>query len=269
MFDLTGKTAVVTGGGRGIGRGITRALARAGANLIVAGRTREPLHDAVAEAEGLGVRAVAVAADITQAKDRARLAEAAQDEFGGLDIWVNNAGGARSTDVAELMDLTEEQWDTVLNLNAKATMFACQTAARAMRNGGSIINISSRSGSRPNPRTGPYGAAKAAVDNLTSTMAVEWGHLGIRVNAIAPGVVLTQNNTSEQGSMSNERRQARQIEVVPLRRLGTPDDIGPLCVYLASDEASWITGQVILAEGGSILPVGYLSYLRHVNTREA
>jgi 3-oxoacyl-[acyl-carrier protein] reductase len=264
MFDLTGKAAVVTGGGRGIGRGITRALAKAGASIVVGGRTPEPLHEAVAEAEGLGAPAVAVPTDITVAEDRARLAEAALSTFGGIDVWINNAGGARSTDVATLLELTEDQWDTVVDLNAKATLFACQTAARAMPHGGSIINISSRSGSRPNPRTGPYGAAKAAVDNLTTTMAVEWGHLGIRVNAIAPGVVLTEHNAAQDGTMSSARRQARQVEVVPLRRLGTPDDIGPLCVYLASDESSWVTGQIIHAEGGSILPVGYLSYLRHV-----
>jgi NAD(P)-dependent dehydrogenase (short-subunit alcohol dehydrogenase family) len=129
-----------------------------------------------------------------------------------------------------------------------------------MTAGGSIINITSRSGSQPNPMTGQYGAAKAGVDNLTGTMAVEWGHLGIRVNAIAPGLVLTEDNAE---FMSGPRAQ-KQIDVVPLGRLGTPDDIGPLCVYLASDEAAWISGVVIQANGASRIPFGYLAYLHKV-----
>jgi NAD(P)-dependent dehydrogenase (short-subunit alcohol dehydrogenase family) len=130
--------------------------------------------------------------------------------------------------------------------------------------GGSIINISSRSGSQPNPMTGQYGAAKAGLDNLTATMAVEWGHLGIRVNGVAPGAVLTDEPVAAMATPSRRRRQA---ETIPLRRLGTVDDIGPLCAFLASDEASWLTGEVIQITGGSRVPVGYLSYLHRVNER--
>jgi NAD(P)-dependent dehydrogenase (short-subunit alcohol dehydrogenase family) len=129
--------------------------------------------------------------------------------------------------------------------------------------GGSIINISSRSGSYPCPNTGQYGAAKAGLDNVTATMAAEWGHLGIRVNAVAPGVVLTETGADR---MTDSRRR-RQVETVPLQRLGTPDDIGPLCVYLAADESSWQTGTVTHVNGGSPIPVGYLTYLHHKNSR--
>ena len=260
MFDLTGKTVVVTGGGRGIGRGIVRAMARAGATVVVAGRAPGPLDEAVEEARALGARARAVPTDVTSRADIDALVQAALDE-GGLDCWVNNAGSANPADVGPLIDLTEEQWDAVVDLNLKWTFFAGQAAARVMRPGSSIINISSRSGSKPAPMTGQYGAAKAGVESLTGTMAVEWGHLGIRVNAIAPGVVITE--TSEE-RMTPERRY-RQVQTVPLQRLGVPDDVGPLCVYFAADESSWVTGSVVQVTGGSPVPIGYLTYLHHRN----
>jgi NAD(P)-dependent dehydrogenase (short-subunit alcohol dehydrogenase family) len=263
VFDLTGKTVVVTGGGRGIGRGITRAMARAGANVVVAGRSPGPLAEAAAEARALGADAVDVPTDITHPDEVAALVTRTVETFGRLDGWVNNAGSANKEDVGRLIDLTEAQWDAVVDLNLKWTFFAAQAAARAMTGGGSIINISSRSGSQPNPMTGQYGAAKAGVENLTATMAVEWGHLGIRVNAVAPGVVLTE----APAAMDRPSRRRRQVETVPLRRLGTVDDVGGLCVYLASDEASWVTGEVIQIHGGSRIPVGYLTYLHHINER--
>lgn len=265
MFSLQGKAVVVTGGGRGIGKGISLAMARAGADVVLTGRTREPLDQTADQVRALDVRALVLPGDINSLEHQAQIVRDAQQMFGYIDCWVNNAGSARKEDVGRLIDLTEQQWDAVVDLNLKSTFFACQAAARAMSRGGSIINISSRSGSQPNPMTGQYGAAKAGVDNLTATMAVEWGHIGIRVNAVAPGVVLTE----ESGSMSSKSRMRRQIETVPLRRLGTVDDVGPLCVYLASDEASWITGTVIPVTGGSRIPVGYLSYLHHINEQLA
>ena len=263
MFDLSGKAVVVTGGGRGIGRGITRAMARAGANVVVAGRTPGALREAVGEARDLGANALDVPTDITHPDEVAALVARTVETFGGLDCWVNNAGSANKEDVGPLIDLTEAQWDPVVDLNLKWAFFAAQAAARAMSRGGSIINISSRSGSQPNPMTGQYGAAKAGLENLTATMAVEWGHLGIRVNAVAPGVVLTE----APAAMDRPSRRRRQVETVPLRRLGTVDDVGGLCVYLASDEASWVTGEVVQIHGGSRIPVGYLTYLHHVNER--
>jgi len=263
VFDLSGKCVVVTGGGRGIGRGITRAMARAGAAVVVAGRSAGPLAEAADEARRLGASALDVPTDITDPEQVAALVSRAGAAFGAIDCWVNNAGSARPGDVGALIDLDEAQWDAVVDLNLKWTFFAAQAAARAMPRGGSIINISSRSGSQPNPMTGQYGAAKAGLDNLTATMAVEWGHLGIRVNGVAPGVVEIESSTS----MTKSSRRRRQLETIPLRRLGTVDDVGPLCVYLASDEAAWVTGEVIQIHGGSRIPVGYLTYLHHVNER--
>jgi NAD(P)-dependent dehydrogenase (short-subunit alcohol dehydrogenase family) len=263
VFELTNKVVVVTGGGRGVGRGIARAMATAGGKVVVAGRTPERLREVVTEIRDFGVEALDVPTDITRPAEVAALVARTLDAFGALDCWVNNAGSANNEDVGPLIELTEPQWDAVVDLNLKWTFFAAQAAARAMTRGGSIINISSRSGSQPNPMTGHYGAAKAGVDNLTATMAVEWGHMGIRVNAVAPGVVLTEAPVA----MDRPSRRRRQLETIPLRRLGTVDDIGALCVYLASDEASWVTGEVIQVHGGSRIPIGYLSYLHHVNER--
>jgi NAD(P)-dependent dehydrogenase (short-subunit alcohol dehydrogenase family) len=267
VFDLSQRTVVVTGGGRGLGRGIALAMVAAGARVVIAGRSANHLDSTVQELRDAGGEAVAIPTDVTVTESIHALVAKTQDTFGYIDCWVNNAGSASPGDVGPLLHLDEDQWDRVVDLNLKATFFACQAAARAMDRGGSIVNISSRSGRFPNPRTGQYGAAKAALDNLTATMAVEWGHRGIRVNAIAPGMVLTETNQAVGGSLSTPGRRSRQIATVPLGRLGELPDIAGLAVFLASEAATWITGQVILVNGGSLLPVGYLSYLHEFSRK--
>ncbi|MCA0242332.1 MAG: glucose 1-dehydrogenase [Proteobacteria bacterium] len=261
MFSLQGKTVVVTGGGKGIGRGIAEAMARCGANVVIGGRDAAALATAADALRSLGAQALAVPGDITRADDRQALLAAALQRFGYVDGWVNNAGSASPADVGPLDGIGEAQWERVLDLNLKAAFFAAQAAARAMTRGGAIVNITSRSASHPNPGTGHYGAAKAALENLTRTMAAEWGHRGIRVNAVAPGVVMTQELAK---TLDSESRIRRQVDTVPLQRLGRPEDIGPLCAYLVGDEASWTSGAVIGVNGGSFVPLGYLSYLHQV-----
>lgn len=263
MFSLEGKTVVVTGGGRGIGRGISRAMAQAGAHVVLAGRSKEPLDATADEIRAMGREALPLVVDITSHEGIAALSEQAQARFGYIHAWVNNAGSASAGDVGPLLDLDEGQWDRVVDLNFKWTFFACQAAARAMTEGGSIINITSRTASQPCPMTGQYGAAKAGVESLTATMAVEWGHRQIRINAIAPGVVLTENSTS----MAKESTRRRQIETVPLRRLGQVEDVGGLAVYFAADESAWVSGTVVQVAGGSRIPIGTLSYLHHINRK--
>lgn len=264
MFSLKDKTVVVTGGGKGIGRGIALALARCGAQVVVSGRNAAALDAVVAELQALGANALAVQSDITVAADRQRLIDATLARFGAIHGWINNAGSAAPANVGPLDTIDEGQWDRVMDLNLKAAFFAAQAAARAMPHGGSIVNISSRSASYPNPGTGHYGAAKAALENLTRTMAAEWGHRGIRVNAVAPGVVMTDELAK---TLNTPERIRRQVDIVPLQRLGTPDDIGPLCAYLVSDESSWTSGALIPVNGGSFVPMGYLSYLHRVNAQ--
>lgn len=263
MFSLAGKTVVVTGGGKGIGLGISRAMARCGARIVVTGRDAGALDQASAELLAAGAPGVlAVVADLTRMADTAAVIEQALARFARIDGWVNNAGSASPSDTGPLIGLREDQWDRVVDLNLKWTFFAAQAAARAMTGGGSIVNITSRSASRANPRTGHYGAAKAGVENLTLTMAAEWGHLGIRVNAVAPGVVMTEELAK---TIDTPQRVANQTELVPLQRLGTPDDVGPLCAYLVSDVSAWTSGAVIAVNGGSPVPMGYVSYLRKAN----
>ncbi|WP_260583634.1 SDR family NAD(P)-dependent oxidoreductase [Sphingopyxis sp. PET50] len=262
MFSLAGKTIVITGGGRGIGRGIARACAKAGANLVITGRTQEPLEETAAELADLGADHLLVPGDIMSQAALDEIVAKTVGRFGPIDGWVNNAGSANAADVGPMLRIDEGQWDRVVDLNLKWTFFAMQAAAKAMAaRGGSIVNLSSRSGSQPCPPTAHYGAAKAGVDSLTATAAVEWGHLGIRVNAIAPGVVLTENSQT----MADPARRKRQVETVPLQRLGTVDDVGPLAVYFLSDESAWVSGTVVPVNGGSRIPVGLLTYLHHRN----
>lgn len=264
MFSLKGRTVVVTGGGKGIGRGIAVAMAECGANVVITGRSGQPLNETAEQLRSRGVEVLVVVSDITRAADIERIVASSLARFGYIDGWVNNAGSASPDDVGPLIDIREDQWDRVVDLNLKWTFFAAQAAARAMTRGGSIVNISSRSASYPNPGTGHYGAAKAGVENLTRTMAAEWGHRQIRVNAVAPGVVMTEELAK---TLNTEGRLRRQAETVPLQRIGRPDDIGPLCAYLVSDESSWTSGALIPVNGGSIVPLGYLGYLHKVNQR--
>jgi 3-oxoacyl-[acyl-carrier protein] reductase len=262
MFSLAGKCAVITGGGSGIGRAITLAMAEAGADVAITARTEARLQATAAEVRALGRRALVVAADITSQAAIDRIVAATLAEYGQIDAWVNNAGSAAPGDIGRLLDMDEGKWDRVVDLNLKWTFFAAQAAARAMQaRGGSIINITSRSASQPCPMTGQYGAAKAGVESLTATMAVEWGHLGIRVNAIAPGVVETETSTT----LQRDSTRRRQIETVPLRRLGQVQDVAPLAVYFASDDSAWTSGTVVQVNGGSRIPIGTLSYLHAVN----
>ena len=266
MFSLRGKSVVVTGGGKGIGRGIAVAMARCGANVVISGRDAAALATTAEALQALGTAVLTVPGDITRAGDRTHLLDTALQRFGYVHGWINNAGSASPSDVGPLDGVDEGMWDRVVDLNLKAAFFAAQAAARAMTRGGSIVNISSRSASYPNPGTGHYGAAKAALENLTRTMAAEWGHRHIRVNAVAPGVVMTEELAK---TFDSEAKIRRQVETVPLQRLGTPDDIGPLCAYLVSDASAWTSGALIGVNGGSFVPMGYLSYLHKVNGQTA
>lgn len=250
-FRLDGQVAVVTGAGKGIGRAIAIALAEAGADVVLASRTQSDLDGVAAEIATLGRRALPLATDATDAAALEHLAEKTIATFGKLTIWVNNAGGIPDGKPRYLTRTPEENFDAQIALNLKAVWMGSTIAARHMAEaGGAIINISSRSAFGPQVKNGPYGAAKAAVNSLTSTLAVEVAPK-IRVNAVAPGPVPTENFDECMGTDTDEKR-ANLLEMIgiPLGRYGAPEDIAAAVVFMASPAASWVTGQCLYVTGG-------------------
>ncbi len=243
---LDGKVAVVTGSGRGIGRGIALGLADAGADVLVTARRADDVEAVAAEVRQRGRRAVAMPGDIRDFSEQ--LAAAAVEQLGRLDVWVSNAGGSEEKRTQPLVETSDDTWRAQLELNLTTVFQGATAAARRMTEGGAIINISSGAGMRGAPNTGPYGAAKAGVINLTMTMAEELASAGIRVNAIAPGMIPTE--AFFQVLRVSEDELPTYAAKVPLGRLGTPDDIAAAVVFLASPAASWITGQNLLVSGG-------------------
>jgi len=245
-FRLDGKRAVVTGAGKGIGRGITLQLARAGADVVICSRTEEDLTTLVLEVEALGRRATPLLCDVTRTAELENLA-ATTVASGGIDIWVNNAGGLPDATPRYLTRTPEDRWDAQMDLNLKAVFIACQVAATNMTEG-VIINISSSSAkAQGSLKNGPYGASKTAVNSLTQTFALELSP-GIRVNAVAPGPIPTKN--FNESTNFPEDQPLEKLMRVPLGRMGEPDDIGHAVVFMASPAASWITGQCLYVTGG-------------------
>jgi NAD(P)-dependent dehydrogenase (short-subunit alcohol dehydrogenase family) len=245
-FDLEGRVAVVTGGGQGIGEGIAKAYAQAGAAVVVAARHADRVARVAEEITAAGGRALAVPTDVTDRAAVTALADAAVDAFGGLHIWVNNAGG--SSVRTPLRELSEDDWDACLRVNLTAVWIASVIAAERMTAGGGIINVTSPAATRAVPGSGHYSAAKAGVNALTLTMSVELAP-EVRVNGIAPGYVPTEVMMTAL-DMDVPALEKMAQSRIPLKRLGTPDDMAAAAIYLASDAGSWVTGQTITVSGG-------------------
>ena len=247
LFDLSGDVAVVTGAGRGIGEGIARTLAGAGAAVVVAARRTNEIEKVAETIRSDGGRAIAVTTDVTEDESVEALARAAVDEFGKLDVWVNNAGG--SAIQAPLTRLARDEWDATLKLNLTAVWSGTVIAARHMQEGGRILNISSRAAVGPIPGSGHYAAAKAGVNSLTATFAVELGPK-IRANAIMPGAVPTEIMMKALRLGEDDLPGLAKSLRLPAGRLGTPEDLGAAALYLVSPASAWVTGEVISVSGG-------------------
>ncbi len=247
QFDLTGQVALVTGAARGLGRAIALALAHAGADVALGLRDVNTGGELAREIEAMGRRAQPLQMDVTRLDQISRSVDDTVTRFGRLDILVNNAGGG-TTGFAE--DVTEQDFDLTLALNAKATFFASQAAGRVMmrQKGGRIINLSSQAGFVALPTESVYCMSKAAVSHLTKCLAVEWGKHNITVNAVAPTFIATPG-TDE--ALADPGFRADVIErIAGLHRIGEPMDVAGAVVFLASPAASLITGHTILIDGG-------------------
>jgi 2-deoxy-D-gluconate 3-dehydrogenase len=245
-FDLEGKYALIAGASGGIGSATARLFARAGATLFVSGTRDEKLKSLCAELQGLGAACSSLALDVNEKHGPSRLVEAAVKEMGRLDILVNALGINRPQMPEEV---TEENWDAVLNTNLRSVFFICQAAGRQMikQQYGRIVNISSQAGSVALPLRAAYCASKAGVNLVTKTLAMEWASHNIRVNAVAPTFVETPFVTEMFKDPAFKRY---VLDSIPAGRMATADEVAYAALYLACDLAGIVTGHVLLVDGG-------------------
>ncbi len=248
-FSLNGKVALITGGSRGIGRAIALAFAGAGADVVIAGRQLPALEEVVKEIKAKGSKGLAVASHVAKIEDSRNLVEKAKAEFGRIDILVNNAG--TNPYFGPLVDAEEWAWDVTMNVNLKGPFMLSQLVARMMREqgGGNIINTASVAGLRAS-RLNIYSVTKAALIMLTQVMAKEWGVYNIRVNAMAPGVIETRLSEALWKDPAKGKEAANNTT---LGRIGVPDDVAGVALFLASDASGYVTGTTIVVDGGEII----------------
>jgi NAD(P)-dependent dehydrogenase (short-subunit alcohol dehydrogenase family) len=245
-LELNGKVAVVVGGTSGIGLAIAKGMAEAGADVVPTSRRIDSVEAAAAEIEQHGRRSIRLASDVSDRTSLQRVLDETVSAFGKVDILVNSAGRTKR---APTLDFSEEDWDEIIDTNLTGTLRAAQVFGRHMleRESGSIINIASLSSFVALYEVAAYSASKAAVASLTKSLAIEWGPRGVRVNGIAPGVFRTALNQK----LLDETQRGREFLLrTPMRRFGNVDELAGVAIFLASDAASFVNGEIIAVDGG-------------------
>ncbi|MBU2647203.1 SDR family oxidoreductase [bacterium] len=255
QYSLEGKTALITGGSRGIGEATAFTFAKAGADVAITSRKLPDLERVAAEIKKMGRKSLAVACHIGRLEQLQPLVDQVNQEFGKIDILVNNAGNSF---FQPALEISEKAWDTVFNLNLKGLFFLSQAVARLMVNqgGGSIINVSSTAGIRPQVPTAHYSIAKAGVNMVTKVLAKEWCQYNIRVNGVAPGAVETRMLQAALDGLSEDQEKAARKEFtknIPMKRIGEPQEMADAILFLASRASSFVTGHTIAVDGGVLL----------------
>jgi NAD(P)-dependent dehydrogenase (short-subunit alcohol dehydrogenase family) len=247
LFDLSGKVALITGSTRGIGKSMAEELARAGCKVVLSSRKAEACEEARAEFEKQGLEVLARPCNVSRKEDLQALVDATVAKWGRVDIAIANA--AANPYYGPLTQIPDEAFDKVMQNNVKSVLWLASITLPGMaeRGGGSFITVGSIGGIRASTVLGAYAISKAADHHLTRCLAAEWGPKNVRVNAIAPGLIVTD---FAKALWEDEKRRKEREAQTPLRRLGVPRDIGGIAVFLASDAAAFITGQVIVADGG-------------------
>ena len=250
LFDLEGKVAIVTGSSKGIGKAIAEALAEYGAQVVVSSRSQEAVDAVADEFKAKGLEAVGIACHVGDEEQRKALISKTVDRYGGVDILINNA--ATNPVYAPLEGVDDPVFDKIMDVNVKACFSFAKLCFPYMKEKkkGSIINIASVEGLKPNMGLGLYGVSKAALIMLTKSQASEWGKYGIRTNAICPGLIKTKFS---QALWSNEQLMKQVENHLPLRRAADPIEMAGLAVYLASDASSYTTGAILNSDGGHML----------------
>ena len=246
LFSLAGKTALITGGGRGLGKAMALHLARCGANVWISGRNADTLETACSEAISNGLNLHPLVMDVSKLDTIREAFSRIASESQTLDVLVNNAGDEtlRACD-----DVDEALWDRLLDTNLKGPFFVAQQAARLMPNGGSIINLASLTSAAGVAKAVPYSASKSGILGLTRSLAVEWAPRGIRVNALAPGYFHTDMTDT---FFRNDAWREKMLSGIPLARFGLPDDLAGPLQFLCSTASAYITGQVLYVDGGTL-----------------
>jgi len=265
-MKLKGKVALITGSSRGIGKEFAIGFAKEGADVIVNGRNLEEAKNVAGEIKGLGVKSMAVAADVSVSQDVTRMVQESIDSFERIDILINNAGV--NPFILEAEKIKEEGWDQVMDTNLKGVFLCCQAVGKKMieQGGGKIINISSVIGFFGEQGLLPYSVSKAGVMMLTKVLAYEWSKYHVTINAIAPGFIAGGMNTP---ILNKEILVSGLIQQVPLKRLGKPEEVVQVGLFLASEDSSYINGTTVTVDGGMMgyHPIGFMDLIAQLKRK--